>query len=297
MADNTNVGSSGALPADDNHGMPSGYESPVFDLHAMAPPKQSQVSSQSKPESDQATQLPRTNFQVVPDRSTTRFSPVDTTSAGRVRVGEETIQIAPHPTTNRYPWASVHNPTVPVYGDVQQTSLPEPDLVLEPETGQPVLEAPVPSPPASRPPTPPSPPEPEPELHSEPVPEPLTEPVASPVVTPPPEPPPVAQPEPVAPPEVQEPITQPVQPPPEPEPTLPPPQSPSSSKPVPRSATQIFSEHTREVWRVIRPGGAFRGMLIMMMLAFAAFIVYLVLLSLGSGDLDKIPIISELLKR
>ncbi len=55
-----------------------------------------------------------------------------------VQVGEETIQIVPHPTTNRFPWAPVENPTIPIYTTL---STPAVQAQLEPPVIQ--LAAPV----------------------------------------------------------------------------------------------------------------------------------------------------------
>ena len=79
-----------------------GYTSPVFDLHT-----------------------PGTN-QPVYVNPNTRFDPQAPMPGTRVKIGEEEIQIAPHPTTNRFPWAPVNNPTVPVYGTVPDQQVPPP---------------------------------------------------------------------------------------------------------------------------------------------------------------------------
>jgi hypothetical protein len=79
-----------------------------------------------------------------------------------VQVGQETIQIAPNPTTNRYPWAPVNNPTVPVFAAQPSPDLPPPPAQPQPAPPQPVvmpqIQAPPPPPQTLPPPPPPPPP-------------------------------------------------------------------------------------------------------------------------------------------
>lgn len=175
------------------------------------------------------------------------------------QVGEQTIEIAPHPTTNRFPWAPVQNPTVAVY---QTVSVPPPiprpaeSVVASVEPPQlkpvpipelkprllPVAESlPVPVPTESAMPTLALKLAPAPEPSK---PEPQTTPVRPPEVVPAPvarlESIPEAKPSPVA-------------------TTKPAPKPPRVSK-HDKDVESIYSDYTKEVWHVFRPNQAIRTM-------------------------------------
>ena len=108
---------------------PSGYVSPTFDLRAPAA---------------HAAELHTTPV-APPVMSTDERSNLAAAAPGStVQIGEKTIEIAPHPTTNRFPWAPVDNPTVPVYTTVPQPEPPQP--VLMPVAEPTPLPTPEPAP-------------------------------------------------------------------------------------------------------------------------------------------------------
>ncbi len=166
-----------------------------------------------------------------------------------VLVGEETIQVAPHPTTNRYPWPSVDNPKVPVYQATPLPPIPAPTPVAPPTAPEPVPD-----------PVPESKPEPQPD----PVPTPLPPiappvaslPVAASLVIEPPAPP--AEPAEVT---IREPINQPEGP---AEALSDEPADDSSDEPEKPEMAEVkydengqpifvYSDYTKEAWSVFRP--------------------------------------------
>lgn len=272
MADSTNQQ---GMPIP--HGGPGSqqeYESPVFDLHS-AQGQQGQAAAQPA-----ATAGP----QVIPDSGQTRFDP-NAVPGARVKIGEETIPIAPHPTTNRFPWKPVQNPTVPVYGTVQQPEPlppPDPNLVFE----EVASEAPK---------QPPKPVEPEKPAVPE-VPQPKPQPLPEPQPKPEPEPQPQTQ----APKIEQQAVvemkvaTEPAPPTaaplPRPTPT-PPPQRPQNHR-----GTRIYSVSTREVWRVLRPATLFKPFVSVIIVAILAILLYVWMMSGGpSGSHGGIPFMDKLL--
>jgi hypothetical protein len=165
--------------------------------------------------------------------------PDDTPPQRRV-TGVETIQIAPHPTTNRFPWTPVQNPTIPIFQPEQLPVEPPSQAVVDLNLDDLKLPTPVESPPAMPPPATPPPVQ-----------------VQAPVVPLPPATPPVI---PVA--SAPQP-TQAATPPPIVLAVPPVQSSPlpfqSPPRPVTRPGKQsrpihIYSDYTREVWRVFRPG-------------------------------------------
>lgn len=223
-------------------------------------------------------------------------------------IGEETIQIAPHPTTNRYPWAPVENPTVPVYQTVTVLDPAAPAAVLAP----PVV--PVRQPAQVSPEAVPSPPEPTVLPVEQPASEPMPpiEPPPPPVILPRPEPPaalvtpPALAPLPLPPPAIQ-PIMQPplqpaemiIQHTPPPAPTIvtAPMQSvPDRAQPaVPAFVRHIYSDYTREVWRVFGPNRVVQYLLYGCLLLVVGGGIVLWLLSGASTDITSLPLIRDVL--
>jgi hypothetical protein len=181
-----------------NGGTPGSQGGPVYDLRGPQP-------------APLAAPQPIGTPAAVPAAAFTPAQAAPAAPAGLQVIGQEEIQIAPHPTTNRFPWAPVPNPTVPIYQSVPQQPTPAPPIVELPPVAPVAAVAPAPAPePASEPqpepkpvPAPPSPapitatPPISPELlqQLEATPEPAMEPVPS-SPTPAPAPPPIAQPAP-----------------------------------------------------------------------------------------------------
>lgn len=194
---------------------------------------------------------------------------------------ENTIQIAPHPTTNRYPWAPVSNPQLPPLPVVQ---LPPPvarELPLPAAQEQAVVPPPVdPVQPVLEPepePAPAAPPEP---IHLPPPP--VPEPVAAP---PPPPLQPILPVQPIGHFELQ-PALQPL-PAPEPQPH---PKAGPGHHPV-----HIYSDYTREVWHVFRPNKAVRVMVLGFMLLVIVGAVGFWVLSGAPTDINNLPFLQPLL--
>lgn len=210
------------------------------------------------------------------------------------RQAVETIQIAPHPTTNRFPWAPIPNPTIPIPTPAAtRPPRPEPvyQLPQQPVYTQPAPQpAPLPAPPPQPLPEPtPPPPAPLPPMPVAPPPVPVA-PAIYELPTPPPQPEVVAQ---LAPLPEPPPIANPVAPPAVPEQATP---QPRPQKPRGRHrGRHIYSDYTREVWHVFRPNKLIRLMLLVFILLVIGSIVTFIVLSGGPAKILELPFLQPIL--
>jgi len=164
----------------------------------------------------------------------------------------QTIEIAPHPTTNRFPWTPINNPSIPV----PETPQPQPEPVYVPPVPQPVAEVTRPAPTLQPQPAPPQ--QQEPDVEPTPPAPILTEPVISP---PPIEAPPLtveslpsATLVPFSEPQNLELPTSDTQPAPIAAPApIAPPQNPPKQHRRGSKSVHIYSESTQEAWHVFKP--------------------------------------------